>query len=66
MKRDGHWLALCFSCADISFVVFLTESVLIPALRLDKYLVDKRISIPVGTLKDCKCHVHNKEEENTT
>lgn len=66
MKRDRHWLALYFSCGDISFVVFLTEPAFIPALRWDKDLVDKSMSIPVGTLKDCRCHVHNKGKETTT
>lgn len=66
MKRDRHWLALYFSCGDISFVVFLTEPTFIPALRWDKDLVDKSMSIPVGTLKDCRCHVHNKGKETTT
>lgn len=36
MKRDRHWLALYFRCGDISFVVFLREPALIPALRWDK------------------------------
>lgn len=62
-NEDHHWLALYFSCGDISFVVFLTEPALIPTLRWDKDLLDKRMSIPVGTLKDCKRHVHNKNEE---
>lgn len=66
MKRDRHWLALYFSCGDISFVVFLTEPAFIPALRWDKDLVDKSMSIPVGTLKNCRCHVHNKGKETTT
>lgn len=66
MKRGRHWLALYFSNGDISFVAFLTEPSLIPLLRRDKDLVDKRMSIPVGTLKDCKHHVHIEDEATTT
>lgn len=62
MKRDRHWLALYFSSGDISFVAFLTEPALIPPLGRDKDLVDKRMAIPAGTLKDCT----NKDEETTT
>lgn len=64
MKRHRHWLALYFSSGDSSFVALLTASALIPALRWDKDLVDKRMFIPVGPLKDCKRHVHNKDEES--
>lgn len=56
MKRDRHWLALYFSSGDISFVA------LTPPSGRDKDLVDKRMSIPVGTLEDC----NNKDEETTT
>lgn len=66
MKRGRHWLALYFSSGDISFVAFLTEPPLIPLLRRDKDLVDKRVFIPGGTLKDCQRHVHIEDEDTTT
>lgn len=66
MKRGRHWLALYFGNGDISFVAFLTEPSLVQLLRRDNDLVDKRMSVSVGTLKDCKHHEHIKDEETTT